>query len=113
MAEAPFVDGWKQTPYWWEEAPRPAASEIHLPDRVDVAVVGSGYAGMAAALHLARAGRDVLIFEAGDPGHGASSRSGGMAGGGLKLGYSELKTKYGQAKAADLVREGDSAMRFF
>jgi glycine/D-amino acid oxidase-like deaminating enzyme len=113
MAEAPFVDGWKATPYWWEAAPRPAFPEIALPDKVDVAVIGSGYAGMSAALHLARAGRDVLIFEAGEPGIGASSRSGGMAGGGLKLGYSELKAKYGQAKAADLVREGENAMQFF
>ncbi len=113
MADAPFVDGWKSTPYWWELAPRPDAPEIPLPEQVDVAVIGSGYAGMAAALYLARAGRDVLMFEAGAPGYGASSRSGGMAGGGLKLGYSALKSKYGQAKAADLVREGHQAMEFF
>ena len=113
MAEAPFADDWKATPYWWEAAPRPEFVPIPLPQAVDVAVVGSGYAGMAAALYLARAGRDVLILEASDPGHGASSRSGGMAGGGLKIGYSELKAKYGQAKASALVREGDNAMVFF
>ncbi|MER5390893.1 FAD-binding oxidoreductase [Saccharopolyspora sp. NPDC002686] len=43
----------------------------------DVAVVGGGYAGMAAALRLAERGADVALFEAGFCGVGASSRNAG------------------------------------
>ncbi|MDA0218729.1 MAG: FAD-binding oxidoreductase [Proteobacteria bacterium] len=113
MADSIFADGWKATPYWWELAPRPDWPQIELPRKVDVAIVGSGYAGMSAALHLTRAGRDVVVLEAREPGHGASSRSGGMAGSGLKLGYSDLKAKYGQQRAVDMVTESERSLEFF
>ena len=113
MADTIFADGWKATPYWWELAPRPEWPQIDLPKKVDVAIVGSGYAGMSAALHLTRAGRDVVVLEAKEPGHGASSRSGGMAGSGLKLGYSDLKAKYGQQRAIDMVTESERSLEFF
>jgi glycine/D-amino acid oxidase-like deaminating enzyme len=108
-----FTDGWKATPYWWELAPRPDWPTVDLPSEVDVAIVGSGYAGMSCALHLARAGRNVIILEAKEPGHGASSRSGGMAGSGLKLGYADLKAKYGQQRAVDLILETERSLEFF
>jgi len=108
-----FVDGWKATPYWWELAPRPDWPEVTLPDKVDVAIVGSGYAGMSCALHLARAGRNVLILEAKEPGHGASSRSGGMAGSGLKIGYGDLKAKFGKQHAIEMVKETERSLEFF
>ena len=52
-------------PFWWEDAP-PEASGDAPPEDVDVAVVGAGYAGLAAALELARAGASVAVFDAGD-----------------------------------------------
>ena len=33
-------------------------------DTADVAVIGGGFGGLSAALHLAEAGRDVVLFEA-------------------------------------------------
>ncbi|MBM3480860.1 MAG: FAD-dependent oxidoreductase [Alphaproteobacteria bacterium] len=49
-----------------------------MPARVDVAIVGSGFAGLSAALEAARAGATTLVLDAGPLGGGASSRSGGM-----------------------------------
>jgi gamma-glutamylputrescine oxidase len=44
----------------------------------DVAVLGCGIAGCAAALHLAKRGYKVALLEARRVGYGASGRSGGQ-----------------------------------
>jgi phytoene dehydrogenase-like protein len=49
-------------------AARPAAP---VPASIDVAIVGAGITGLNAALVLARAGRSVAVFDAGDLGQGA------------------------------------------
>ncbi len=46
--------------------------------RADVAIVGGGYTGLSAALHLAEAGIDVVLVEANRIGWGASGRNGGQ-----------------------------------
>jgi glycine/D-amino acid oxidase-like deaminating enzyme len=104
-----FADGFKTTPYWWEAAPRPDLGPVPVPAKADVAIVGSGFSGLSAALDLARAGRSVVVLDASDAGYGASSRNGGMLGSGLKLGYGDLKAAHGQAKAVALVREAVAA----
>lgn len=100
------------TPYWWVAAPREAEQAVSLPAEVDVAIVGGGYAGLSAALTLARAGRSVLVCEAGPPGFGASSRSGGMIGHGHRLSFSKLIELYGIEKARALIREGMASLDF-
>ena len=62
-------------PPWRVELPPGRAA---LPERCDVAVVGAGLTGLAAAYTLARQGVDVVVFEAGRLGAGASGRSGGI-----------------------------------
>jgi len=52
---------------------------VPLPARVDVAVVGAGFAGLAAAWELARRDVSVAVLEAGRIGAGASGRSGAIA----------------------------------
>jgi len=107
-----FAENLKLTPWWWEAAPRPSTPPPDLPVNADVAVIGSGYTGLSAALALARAGRSVVVCEADDPGAGASARNGGMIGSGHRLSYTALTTRYGEATAAALLGEGNNALEF-
>jgi glycine/D-amino acid oxidase-like deaminating enzyme len=71
-----------------------------LPDSVEVAVIGAGFTGLAAARALAKRSVKVAVLEAETPGWGASSRNGGMVLTGLKLPAPTLIKRYG----IDLVR---------
>ena len=99
-------------PYWWDAAPRESPIEVALPKSCDVAIIGAGYAGLSAALTLARAGRSVVVLDALAPGEGASSRSGGMIGHGHRLSYTKLIERFGPQKAGDLIREGMASLEF-
>jgi glycine/D-amino acid oxidase-like deaminating enzyme len=75
-------------PYWWE-AYRPVAGELaDVPAEARVAIVGGGYAGLAAALELAKHGLDAVVLERGALGAGASTRNGGSVSGGVNVGKS-------------------------
>jgi gamma-glutamylputrescine oxidase len=52
--------------------------EVELPQRVEVAIVGGGLTGLAAARRLALAGCETAVLEAGRIGAGASARTGGL-----------------------------------
>jgi glycine/D-amino acid oxidase-like deaminating enzyme len=45
---------------------------------VDAVVIGAGFTGLSAALHLRRAGASTLVLEAAEPGWGASGRNNGQ-----------------------------------
>ena len=99
-------------PFWWEAAPRETEKAQKLPIQCDCLVVGAGYAGLTAALTLAEAGRDVVVCEAGPPGYGGSSRSGGMIGHGHRISYSMMTDTYGANKARALVAEGIASLEY-
>ena len=72
------------TPWWWEAAQPRTLPSIDIDSSSDTVIIGAGFAGLSAAITLARAGKTVQVFDAEDPGRGASSRNGGMASGNLK-----------------------------
>lgn len=92
-------------PYWWQAAPREAESDVTLPARTDVGIVGSGLTGLVAALHLARGGRNVTVLEARQAGYGASTRNAGYVGRTLKQGFGELIETHGRDFATRVYRE--------
>ncbi len=85
-------------------------------DRIfDVCVVGAGFSGLSAALHLAEKGRKVAVIEGAKVGWGASGRNGGQIVNGYSRDYDSIKFHYGEDTAnavlsmsfegGDIIRE--------
>jgi glycine/D-amino acid oxidase-like deaminating enzyme len=89
----------------WTATAREQPSFPSLSDSIgaEVAVVGGGYTGMSAALHLAEAGREVVVLEAKSVGWGASGRNGGQVIPGLKADPDAIEEKYGNGRGARIV----------
>ncbi|GAB2177961.1 NAD(P)/FAD-dependent oxidoreductase [Dongia sp. agr-C8] len=99
----------KFEPYWWDAARPVMHPATALPPRVDVAIVGSGFTGMRAALELARAGRSVLVLDQDAAGSGAARRNAGYLGRVLKHSLTALMRKHGEAQGIAMYRElGDA-----
>ncbi len=71
--------------------------------RADVAVVGAGFTGLSAALHLAEQGVDVVLLDAQQPGWGASGRNGGQINPGFKDGPSGIVKKFGNEHGTRMI----------
>lgn len=85
--------------YWDATLPAaPAYPALDCDRRVGVAIIGAGYTGLSAALHLARDhGEAPLVIDAAQPGWGASGRNAGFCGfGGAKLGDSAIIRRFGE-----------------
>lgn len=106
-----FTADYRERPWWWE-AVDPADNPAHpLPDSTDVLIVGSGYAGLNAALELARGGVRATVVDASPIGHGASTRNGGMLSTEPKFAPREqLVERYGEALADQIVDDGRAAL---
>lgn len=89
---------------WQASAPPgPALSRLEGDLTADVAIVGGGYTGLSAAIHLADAGAQAVVLEAEEPGFGASGRNGGQVNPGLKHDPDDLEARYGAETGARLV----------
>ena len=93
------------SPSLWAATAPPAAETPPLaaPARADVCVIGGGYCGLSAALHLAEQGADTVLLEAREPGWGGSGRNGGQVIPGLKYDPAELRAKFGEEQGRRLV----------
>lgn len=84
-----------------------AASAGDIPERpvlegehkADICVVGGGYAGLSAALHLSERGYDVVLVDANRMGWGASGRNGGQLGTGPRAPMDGYEQALGPADA--------------
>ena len=84
----------------------PAAGELNC----DVCVIGGGYLGLSAALHLRQRGYDVVLLEAQRLGFGASGRNGGQVGTGQRQDQDWLEGKVGPTRARALWDMGLQAV---
>jgi len=96
------------TPFWLEES-RPAVDARPL-DRVDVAIIGGGITGCAAAHALATNGLAVRVHDARGIGEGASGRNGGFALGGAAARYDVARETYGAEEARELWQRTEQAL---
>ena len=98
-------------PSWYAAtaAPLDPMPPLHGEAQADVCVIGGGYTGLSAALHLAQAGRRVILLEAQRVGFGASGRNGGQLGSGQRVDQTGLEKMVGDRQAKALWEMGEEA----
>lgn len=90
--------------FWLDDYPRPDLEwpKLHGDQRAQVAIIGAGYTGLSAALHLAESGVDVAVLDMHAPGWGASGRNGGFCCmGGAKASARDIASRYGAQAAVE------------
>lgn len=97
---------------WLDAASAPPVGDATPPAHADVAIVGGGYTGLAAARALARAGAAVVLLEKETLGAGASARNGGFVLPGFKQELAVLVRRLGIHRAQALYRESLDSIAF-
>ena len=92
-----------RTLYAYTARPAPPTPPLDGDRRVSVVVIGAGFTGLSAALHLAEGGVDVAVLEAHAPGWGASGRNGGQVNPGLKHDPDTVEQDFGSDLGARMV----------
>lgn len=114
LAAAAPDSGRPHAPSYWAATagPPPAvSSEFTGEQSADVAVIGGGYTGLSAALHLAQGGASVALLEANEIGWGCSGRNGGVVSPSVgRLTAEARHRRFGAAGAARLEEEGAAAV---
>ena len=88
---------------------RTPAPQLRGDAAADICVVGGGFTGLSAALHLAERGYSVALIEAHRVGFGASGRNGGQLGSGQRVEQTDLEKMVGDAEARKLWELAENA----
>lgn len=101
-------------PSWYADSANPFPDQPPLEGAVkaDVCVIGGGFTGLSAALHLAERGYSVRVLEAHRAGWGASGRNGGQVGSGQRVDQDTLEGMVGRdhARAAFDIGTGAATL---
>lgn len=100
------------SPYWLDDLQASPSMPSAPLQEVDVAVIGSGYTGLHAAIETSRGGRSTMVLDAQDPGWGCSTRNGGQISTSIKPSLEKLTARYGQARAQAIRHEGETALQW-
>jgi gamma-glutamylputrescine oxidase len=105
-----YPDSW----YAHDATPLASFERFRGETSADVCIVGGGYTGLSAALHLVELGYDVVLLEAHRVGFGASGRNGGQLGSGQRMdqdGLEDLMGKDVAHKFWDMAEDAKSLVK--
>src|SRR6202167_3527993 len=90
----------------WGATATPAFTlpELKGSARSQVVIIGGGYTGLSAALHLCESGMDVVVVDAAELGEGGSGLNGGQVIPGVKHDPDTLERMFGPVLGAQLVQ---------
>lgn len=94
--------------------PAPERPALEGSAETDICIVGAGYSGLSAGLHLAEKGHKVRVIEGARVGWGASGRNGGQIVNGLNASLGTIEKRYGPEVAGFVgktVQEGAAIIR--
>jgi gamma-glutamylputrescine oxidase len=96
---------------WYAATIREPAVRAALVGEIDadVCIIGGGYTGLSAALHLAERGYSVALLESRRLGWGASGRNGGQIGTGQRRDEHDLEQRFGADRALQLFHLAEAA----
>ena len=90
---------------WEATAPaRPKLDSLKGDQKTDIAIIGGGYTGLSAALHLTKMGKESILLEAEDIGYGGAGRNVGLVNAGLWLMPEDLIQLVGPVYGEKLIR---------
>jgi len=100
---------------WEKTAPAPPATRrLEETISADVVIVGGGYTGLSAALHLAEAGTNVVLLEAAEIGFGGAGRNVGLINAGMWVMPDDFPKELGPVhgeRLLDLLGNGPALVR--
>lgn len=94
----------QHAPSWYSSSANPCTDypSLDSDNHCDVCIIGGGFTGLSAALHLAQRGFKVTLLEANKVGWGASGRNGGQVGSGQRCDQWTLEKRHGEDTARQL-----------
>ncbi len=97
----------------WEHSAPPAPVTVSLTESLncDVAIIGAGFTGLSAALHLREMGANVTVLEAAEIGFGGSGRNVGLVNAGLWVQPQDVTRTLGPRFGPRLVAQLGDAPR--